>query len=244
MRLSEYTQAMKGWKSHNLHWDAITLNDLGFGVSFWTDKASRKDPAAKHRHIAWSFLPDFAESVFRAYIKTTPKGVQYFFVHEDGTQVTRSQFENDLDLCNLHMRWAKLLAKPHGFRMEGASHAHIQGENILNIRYMGRWSPTSIAIKPYTRVPFALKKPEELYDKLPRYRCQWSPKRISYLARLAVQTPGGKNHTFLQDIRKNFPDFETNYPGTLLDNFPTSIMKFKLREMRHHKIQGHTLKQQ
>ena len=78
MRLCEYTEAKKGRKSHNLHWDAITLNDLGFGVSFWTDKASREDPAAKHRQIAWSFLPDFAQSVFKAYMKARPKGVHYF----------------------------------------------------------------------------------------------------------------------------------------------------------------------
>ena len=83
-------------------------------------------------------------------MKARPKGVHYFFVHEDGSQVTRAQFENYLDICNLHTRWAKLLVKPHGFCVGGFTRPHPRRKH------------------PEHQVPFALKQPEELFEELPR----------------------------------------------------------------------------
>ena len=244
MRLCEYTAAKKNRKNHNLHWDAININERGFGISFWTDKASREDPATKHRQVNWTFLPDFAPEVFEQYNKIRPKGADYYFVHENGRPVTRSEFDNFLDACTLQTRWAKLAVRGHGFRIGGASEARIQGENILNIRHMGRWSPTSKAIEPYTRVPFALMKPEKIYEDLPRYHKKWTPAKISFLARLTVQTqnPPDQTHPFLETILELFPTFPVEYPGTLPQQYPTPLVQHKLQRMRREKIEGSYLK--
>ena len=244
MRLCEYTAAKKNRNNHNLHWDAININERGLGISFWTDKASREDPATKHRQVNWTFLPDFAPEVFKQYNKIRPKGADYYFVHENGKPVTRSEFDNFLDACTLQTRWAKLAVRGHGFRIGGASEARIQGENILNIRHMGRWSPTSKAIEPYTRVPFALMKPEKIYEDLPRYHKKWTPGKVSFLARLTVQTPNppDQTHPFLETILQLFPTFLVDYPGTLPQQYPTPLVQHKLQRMRREKIEGSYLK--
>ena len=123
----------------------------------------------------------------------------------------------------------------------GVSHTHIQGENILNIRHMGRWSPTSKAIEPYIRVPFALLRPEKIYTHLPCYRCQWSPKRISYLGRLAVQTPNreGKHHPFFKAVSTLFPTFTADCPGTIPEAYPTHNV---LKRMRQEELEGTYIK--
>ena len=51
MQMCEYTANKKHCKNHNLCGDAITLNNLGFGISFWIDKASREDLVTKQEDL-------------------------------------------------------------------------------------------------------------------------------------------------------------------------------------------------
>ena len=107
---------------------------------------------------------------------------------------------------------------------------------------MGRWSPTSKAIEPYTRVSSALKSPDDLYKEFPRYRKNWTPAKISHLARLVIQTSGGSSHPFTQAVQKHFSTFQKDYPGTLPEILPTPTVLYKLREMQRNKLLGTFIK--
>ena len=65
-------------------------------------KRAERIPQTKHWQLSWTFLPDIGKLVFEDYISLKPKGSEYFFVYENGKPVTRWEFDNYLDSCNLN----------------------------------------------------------------------------------------------------------------------------------------------
>ena len=234
MRVSEYTSARKDRNDHNIVHDAFHILDEGFGVSFWSDKTSHLDPTPKHRTIPWGFLPDFARSLMEEYRDARPREARYYFVHEDGQPLDYTEFVDLLQTCLLHTSYRMLHVGPHGLRIGGASSARLAGVNILQVRYLGRWTSTSNTIDHYTRTAFVSMPPDRIYEEVKRYRKVWQYPRLAFLARNVVQTgsPSQGVHPHEMMLKEHFPVFYTRCSALLPRSYPASNVVNKLRERK------------
>ena len=83
------------------------------------------------------------------------------------------------------------------------------GINILQIRYISRWTYTSNMIDHYMRISFVSMPPEKLNDEVVCYRKKWAYLRLAYLARNMLEIGGNPSelhpHYFM--LREHFPVF-------------------------------------
>ena len=203
----EYTQPRRGRPNHNLHHDSISITPSGLGISFWSDKVSRNDPTVKHHMVYWPFLLEGTKHLFTKYDRMCPKEAHYYFVREDGQQVTHEAFLDFLDVCLMQTRFHSLVILPHRFRVGTASWACHEGQHILQVRSDGRWWERSKAIEPYLHLMFMEMEPKDIYEKHERFRWHWclSPCHLSHITRCVVQAPGGALHLFQLNFVRNFP---------------------------------------
>ena len=127
-------------------------------------------------------------ALMEEYRDARPREARYYFVHEDGQPLDYTEFVDLLQTCLLHTSYRMLHVGPHGLRIGGASLARLAGVNILQVRYLGRWTSTSNTIDHYTRTAFVSMPPERIYEEVKRYRKIWQYPRLAFLARNVVQT--------------------------------------------------------
>ena len=240
MRCCEYTEPRRNRKNHNVHADAVTVTNLGLGISFWSDKTNQDDPTCKHRFVFWEFLPAGAKEILEEYVKIKPFA-NHFFVREDGTQVTRTHFENFFHACSLHTRWRHLVLMPHCLRIGGASSARAAGAHILDLKHAGRWKFGGNTIDHYLRVPFISMEPEKIWERK-EFRKEWTPKQLGYLARNVVQTPGGSDHPHNKMLVKHFEKQLREGSVNLPHKYPARGTVFQLKRRAKARKEGTYIK--
>ena len=87
----------------------------------------------------------------------------FYFLCEDGQQVSKEYFLNLLDVCLIHTRWPFRCIVRHSFHIGGASMVRMDSQGILNIRYAGSWSDRSQSIEHYTQMNLVSMPPDQIY---------------------------------------------------------------------------------
>ena len=122
-------------------------------------------------------------------------------------ELTRNSVLNLLNACLLLTSFSLLTVTPHCFRLGAVSHNRLQGLSIADILVKGRWKPQSKAIEAYTRPDMVVLQPEDLYNRLPKYRRAWSHQKLCFLARCIVEIPSKEEvHPFQAALDKQFPE--------------------------------------
>lgn len=86
----------------------------------------------------------------RSYLKLRPLGPNsHLFIHEDGSSVSRQDFNRTLRLCLKSANIPDNNIRSHSFRIGGATHMARLGMSDSQIRSLGRWQ--SDAFKRYIR---------------------------------------------------------------------------------------------
>ena len=125
----------------------ILDDEDGLGITFDSDKGSTWTSQLRHRVVAWSFLPEGTKEIFEEYIDQRPK-VQNFFVHYDGQPLTRDDFLNFFEPCQLQMRYRFLHFVPHSMRL-GVPHTPAASDTIS-------WTFSMMAGGPRPPLPWNL----------------------------------------------------------------------------------------
>ena len=241
MRVSEYScTTAKDGNKHNLRADAVITSPAGLSFTFRSDKTSKATDPMKHRFVSWKNLPSLARRAFDQYDKPQPKKVYNYFCKEDGEELSRTSFLNLLDECLVLTDFAKLAVTPHGFRLGAASHDRLKGLSMTDILEKGRWGPRSKAIEVYPRPDLIVLTPESLWDRLPKYRRNWTHQRLCFLACSVVETSSASAelHPFQMALDTQFSKLASckdklplSYPDTpALDRIAT------VKENRHLKL--------
>ena len=174
------------------------------------------------------------------YEEIRPDGVEYYFVRQDGQQLSRQEFVNMLDLCLLHTSYHNIRILSHSLRIGGASTAILDGQYITSVEYAGRWRKGSKAFEHYNKTAYITMDPAKVFMKLPRFRRQWSNFRLASLARNYVQTPsppeGAHPHDMM--IQKKYPQAFAATASTRPVQYPAPHVAHRLALRQKVRVSG------
>ena len=252
MRICEYCN-VQVWKkpkdkfeeNHNLRYSAIKVTKRGLTARFLSDKTSKAGDPIKRRSVFWKKLPDFAKPVMLAY-RILRKGTN-FFSKEDGTALDRNDFLNILEPCLLHTGWCHLAVTPHSFRQGRASTEVNEGVSIEEIKHSCRWSATSKAFDAYCRTDLVMMRPDAIYREYPQSRKCWKTKRLSWITRHFVQTPGpAEKHAHHTMLSEEFPEQfeEMKALNELPENYPAPECLVRMKALQADRESGIYIKEQ
>ena len=164
----------------------------------------------------------------------------FYFLREDGQQVSKEYFLNLLDTCLIHNRWCFGRIVRHSFRIGGMSVARMDGQGILNIRFAGRWSHRSQSIEHYTRMNLVSMPPEQIYQEAPRYIRKWTHQKLAYLATNVIQTASPKVGTHIHDwvLENHFPKFFKMNKHKLPTKYPSLQVSYRLTMRKRDRLNG------
>ena len=184
------------------------------------------------------------------YRDARPREANYYFVHVEGQPLDYTEFVDLLQMCLLHTSYRMLHVGPHGLRIGGTSSARLAGVNILQVRYLGRWTSTSNTIDHYTRTAFVSMPPERIYNEVQRYRKVWQYPCLAFLARNVVQTPSPELEAHPHEVmlKEHFPIFfgrcsallPRRYPATHVANTlckRRAQAPIRLRQLKDRRLQ-------
>lgn len=236
MRVSEYSRtSVKDGNKHNLKEDALITSPAGLSITFRSDKTSKSSEPYKHRFIPWSNLPPGARQAFKEYDRLRPRKAINYFCREDGVELTRSTVLNLLETSILLTPFKLLNVTPHCFRLGAASHDRLHGMSIVDILVKGRWKPQSKAIEAYTRPDMVVLEPQDLLDRLPKYRKVWRFQRLNFLSRNMVEVGSDlATHPFQQVLDDCFPSlrrYQTEEPG----GYPFEAARDRMAAVKHNR---------
>ena len=236
MRVSEYSRTSdKDGNKHNLKADALITSPAGLSITFRSDKTSKSADPYKHRFVAWKRLPEGARIAFKEYDRVRPKKAINYFCREDGVELTRSAVLNLLDTCILLTPFRLLNITPHCFRLGAASHDRLHGVSMVDILVRGRWRPQSKAIEAYTRPDMVVLLPQDLFDRLPKYRRVWRFQRLNFLSRCMVELGSDLViHPFQEVLDEYFPTLK-NYQVAEPEGYPYEAARDRMAELRHNR---------
>ena len=90
--------------------------------------------------IPTSGSPSFCcVAAVKHYLRLRPSNAHYFFVHMNGTPLTRSQFSAVLAKAIHTLRLPTSIYKSHSFRIGRATYLSARGLSSDNIKKLGRW---------------------------------------------------------------------------------------------------------
>ena len=236
MRVGEYSRTSdKDGNKHNLKADALITSPAGLSITFRSDKTSKSADPFKHRFISWRSLPAGSQDAFRDYDRLRPLKAINYFCREDGVELTRSVVLNLLDACILLTPFRLLNVTPHCFRLGAASHDRLHGLSMVDILEKGRWRPQSKAIEAYTRPDMVVLQPQDLFDRLPKYRRIWRFQRLNFLSRCMVEVGSPlRIHPFQQVLDTHFPSLR-NYQTEEPDGYPYEAARDRLAELKYNR---------
>ena len=237
MRVCEYCDcARDGNLLHNVYSHAVSFTPQGLSLHLFLDKVSSFSPTPKHRMKDWVALPPYTRAVLQAYIAVHPRKGPNFFCHPDSSPIKRDYFVNFLT------DWKFLRITPHSFRLAYPSLQVLKGENMTDILYQARWSPTSKAVEAYTRPELVDMHPQQIHDQLVCYLRTWSLKKLSYIAAVTVESEDDDLHPIAWSLKTNFPKFKAQFSAVLPPQFPDEGARIRIQKEYNALLQGTYLK--
>ena len=120
---------------------------------------------------------------------------------------------------------------PHSFCQGEASDHRWNGQSIIKIHHEGWWLEKSSSFESYSSPNLVAMPPEQIFDEIQRYRCNWPFKQLYHLSENAVQTEGScEDHPHAQALEKFFPDFMQTFGPVMPRYYPHPVVLSKMRQ--------------
>ncbi|MEW8545794.1 MAG: tyrosine-type recombinase/integrase [Candidatus Thiodiazotropha sp.] len=119
-------------------------------ISIRISKTNQTGPPTSIR-IPASYDPSYCcFNAIKQYLSLRPQGSHYFFTHQNGSPLTRSQFSGVLTKSVRTLGLPTQIYTSHSFRIGRASDLASRGVPVEVIKKLGRWK--SLAVERYIRL--------------------------------------------------------------------------------------------
>jgi site-specific recombinase XerD len=147
LRIGEITSGNQS--NHNIQLQNVSLSADTLSLTLLTFKHSIKPITLVLRAAQGNLLCPVQAA--RTYLDMRGDKHVYFFVHADGTPISKATFRKRLNDCLLYVGISSDSINTHSFRIGGATHLANCGYSDDEIRRLGRWRSNALA--SYIRFP-------------------------------------------------------------------------------------------